>query len=153
MVSKVLFTIILGYFLLNTTNMLESLTDQRYKLSIFENYRDTYAFTSYAKNRSDNNSTSNKRVPIGYPEFNYSDFYKKIVAGNNGYYVDFSAYSCPDETNERKLARNCYDDQYIFALVNDIYINDYKLLPMEQIKNALKEEKRVILIPREPTRF
>ncbi|AGN23901.1 putative bacteriocin-associated integral membrane protein [Erysipelothrix rhusiopathiae SY1027] len=49
MVSKVLFTIILGYFLLNTTNMLESLTDQRYKLSIFENYRDTYAFTSYAK--------------------------------------------------------------------------------------------------------
>ncbi|MDE8288461.1 hypothetical protein PT178_03255 [Erysipelothrix rhusiopathiae] len=40
MVSKVLFTIILGYFLLNTTNMLESLTDQRYKLSIFENYRD-----------------------------------------------------------------------------------------------------------------
>ncbi|MDE8276756.1 bacteriocin transporter [Erysipelothrix rhusiopathiae] len=149
MVSKVLFTIILGYFLLNTTNMLESLTDQRYKLSIFENYRDTYAFTSYAKNRSDNNSTSNKRVPKGYPEFNYSDFYQKVIAGNNGYYVDFSAYSCPDETNERKLARNCYDDQYIFALVNDIYINDYKLLPMEQIKNALKEEKRVILIPRE----
>ncbi|CAM3679831.1 DUF1430 domain-containing protein [Erysipelothrix urinaevulpis] len=139
MIAKLLFVIVLSFFLVNTTSMLDSLIKDQHKLRIYENYSDTYALTSYVKNFSNIDESNHRRVPRGYPDFNYLDFYQNVVVKNNGLYADFSAYQ--SEINR--------DEQYSFALVNDTYIQDYESIPLNKIKEALKEKKRVLLIPDE----